>query len=119
MLQRLPGGLAPLLLAVLLAAGCGRGGGPAAATEEEFFRQSNLGKAAHDGGRFDDAIAAFTRTVELQPTHPDARQNLANALLRAGRPAEAAAQARELLALNLSPGAAHYLLGATASPPRR
>jgi Flp pilus assembly protein TadD len=112
MLQRLPGGLAPLLLAVLLAAGCGRGGGPAAATEEEFFRQSNLGKAAHDGGRFDDAIAAFTRTVELQPTHPDARQNLANALLRAGRPAEAAAQARELLALNLSPGAAHYLLGA-------
>ncbi|MFN0066391.1 MAG: FG-GAP-like repeat-containing protein [Limisphaerales bacterium] len=105
--------LLPVLAAVLalavLAAGCGR---RAADADEEFLRQSTLGKAAYEGGRPEEAVAAFARAVALQPVHPEARQNLANALLRAGRGDEAAAQARELLALVPNSGAGHYLLGA-------
>jgi tetratricopeptide (TPR) repeat protein len=91
---------------------------PAAATasagtvEEQFQKLSTQGKGFHESGDAPKAVEAFRQAVALQPTHPDARQNLAAALLRNNDPAGAAEQATEMIRLNQNLGAAHYLLGA-------
>ncbi|MGE3311464.1 MAG: FG-GAP-like repeat-containing protein, partial [Limisphaerales bacterium] len=81
-------------------------------SEDEFQRLSVMGRSFYDSNEATKAVEPFRQAVALQPTHPDARQNLANALLRANDPAGAAEQARELLRLNQSLGAAHFILGA-------
>lgn len=92
------------------ASGCGER--KAEPNEDRFQRLSSQGKGFFDSGETARAVEAFRQTVELQPTHPDARQNLANALLRANDPAGAAVQAGELGRLGQNLGAAHFLLGA-------
>ncbi|MBX3744817.1 MAG: VCBS repeat-containing protein [Verrucomicrobiae bacterium] len=101
--------VACVCLAGLLLTGCGRS---QRSIEDEFQRLSRQGQAFYESGEPDRAVEVFRQAAALQPVHPDARQNLANALLRANDPAAAAAEARELIRLNQSLGAAHYLLGA-------
>jgi len=81
-------------------------------TDDPFQRLSVQGRGFFESGDATKAVDVFRQAVTLQPTHPDARQNLANALLRANDPAGAAEQAQELLRLNQNLGAAHYILGA-------
>lgn len=119
-----------LALALFLLAGCKPSDPPPSATppaptspaaaaattresiEERFQKFSTQGKGLHESGEASKAVEAFRQAVALLPTHPDARQNLATALLRANDPVGAAEQASELIRLNQNLGAAHYLLGA-------
>ena len=50
---------------------------------------NNLGIALSDSGRRTEAIARFTRALELKPDYAEARNNLALALLNEGRVPEA------------------------------
>ncbi|MCC7374515.1 MAG: VCBS repeat-containing protein [Verrucomicrobiales bacterium] len=99
---------AHLALAWLLA-GCGKAGAPAG---DDFQKLSSQGRGLYESGEAAKAVEAFRKAADLMPTHPDARQNLAIALLRANDPASAAVQANELIRMNQNLGAAHFLLGA-------
>jgi tetratricopeptide (TPR) repeat protein len=79
--------------------------------QEEFTRQTNLGKNYYDQGQFDKAIVALEKAVQLRPEHPDAHLNLANAYLRANQPQKALQHAEETLHVDHSSGAGHYLAG--------
>ncbi len=81
-------------------------------SDDAFQRLSSQGRSFYESDDAPRAVEALRQAVALQPTHPDARQNLANALLRANEPAAAADQARELIRLNQNLGAAHFILGA-------
>lgn len=114
------------LLSALLLAGCGPEKPRDAATanttppanrspgtvEEQFQKLSTQGKGFFESGDPAKAAVVLRQAVTLQPTHPDARQNLATTLLRANDPAGAEEQANELIRLNQNLGAAHFLLGA-------
>ena len=63
----------------------------------EYFA---LGNAFARDGKFPEAIAAYTRTVTLDPAHVAARANLGNALLVSGRAREAIAAYEAALRLN-------------------
>ncbi len=89
--------------------GCGPASKPS--SSDDFSRQMNVGKNYLDGGDAAKAIEAFGRAVSLQPTHPDARLNLANAYLLAGRSADALTHAGEVLKLNSNEAAAYYIVG--------
>ncbi len=89
--------------------GCGRH--PPAAGDE-FQRLTSQGRSYLESGDAAKAADVLREAVALQPTHPDAHQNLAVALLRANDPAGAAEEARALIHLNQNLAAAHYLLGA-------
>ena len=52
---------------------------------DEFARLMNTGKGYYEQGQAVKAIEAFQKAVSLQPTHPDALLNLANACLLADR----------------------------------
>jgi len=57
----------------------------------------NLGFAlSRMPGRLDDAIAEYSAAVRIAPDFADAYRNLGNALMKAGRTADAAAAHREL-----------------------
>ena len=60
---------------------------------------ANLGKTLCDLGRFPEAVACLTQTLILQPT-ASAHVELANALLRCDRPADAIAHYEAALALD-------------------
>jgi Flp pilus assembly protein TadD len=79
--------------------------------QEEFTKQTNLGKNYYDQKQFDKAIVALDRAVRLQPEHPDAHLNLANACLRANQPQKALQHAEETVKLDHSSGPGHYLAG--------
>ena len=86
--------------------------GSASAEREEAFTLSlNRGKAAYEKGEAAAAVAEFQKAAQMFPTHPDARLNLANALLLANRLDEAIAMAREVLRLEEQSAAAHYIVG--------
>jgi tetratricopeptide (TPR) repeat protein len=80
-------------------------------SSEEFVRVMNVGKNYYDKGEIQRAIPLFQRAVSLQPTHPDAHLNLANAYLLADQSELTIRHAREVLALDPESGAAHYLIG--------
>jgi len=63
----------------------------------EYFA---LGNAFARDGKFPEAVAAYTRTVTLEPAHLAARANLGNALLVSGRAREAIAAYEAALKLN-------------------
>lgn len=97
--------------------GCGPKNPPssptaAESTEDTFQRLSVQGRSFYDSNEAAKAAEVFRQASALQPTHPDALQNLANALLRANDPVGAAEKAQELLRLNQNLGAAHFILGA-------
>ena len=79
--------------------------------QEEFTKQTNLGKNYYDQGQFDKAIVAFEKAVQLRPEHPDAQLNLANAYLRANQPQKALQHSEETLKLDHSSGPGHYIAG--------
>ena len=78
---------------------------------DAFVRVMNVGKNYYDKGETARAIQAFQQAIALNPTHPDARLNLANAYLMAGESEKAISQAQEALHLDHDSAAAHYLLG--------
>ncbi len=78
---------------------------------DEFARLMNTGKSHYEKGDATNAIEAFQRAVSLQPTHPDALLNLANACLLAGRSEDTVGYARQVLSLDTQSAAADYLAG--------
>ena len=97
-----------LLAALLLLVSCGK---KTAGPGDEFARLTNVGKNYYEKGEAAKAIEPLTKALALNPTHPEAHLNLANALLRADQPDQAAQHAQEALKLNHNSGAAHYVLG--------
>ena len=78
---------------------------------DEFARLMNAGKGYYERSEPAKAIERFQKAVALQPTHPDALLNLANAYLLADQSDNAIAKAREVLSMDSSEAAAHYLIG--------
>lgn len=84
---------------------------PAATPEDRFLQALNRGKSAFEKGAAEEAVAEFKKAVDLFPTHPDARLNLANALLLANKTDEAIQASGEALKLQEQSAAAHYIRG--------
>jgi len=78
---------------------------------DDFVRLTNVGKNYYDKGEAEKAVAAFQKALALNPTHPDAHLNLANACLLANQPENALQHAQEVLKLERDSGAAHYVRG--------
>lgn len=78
--------------------------------QEEFIRLTNQGKNAYDRGDAAQAVTAFEQALALNPAHPDARLNLANAYLAANKPEQTIEHAREVLNLDRNSGAAYFLI---------
>ncbi|HXG47553.1 MAG TPA: FG-GAP-like repeat-containing protein [Methylomirabilota bacterium] len=97
--------LVGLLFLLCLIPGCKRG------DADPFTRLSNAGRNYYEKGESARAVAAFTEALRLNPTHPDAHLNLANALLLDNRPAEALHHAREVLKLDNHSAAAYFVAG--------
>jgi Tfp pilus assembly protein PilF len=79
--------------------------------EDNFSRLANVGKNYLDKGQAAKAGIAFAEALKLNPAHPDAQLNLANAHLRAGQPELALKHAQEALSLDPSSAASHYVIG--------
>lgn len=78
---------------------------------DPFVQAMQVGKNYLDKGEAQKAIEAFTQAVAINPVHPDALLNLANAQLRAGQPQAAIQRAQEVLAIEYRSAAAHYVVG--------
>ncbi|MCI0538873.1 MAG: FG-GAP-like repeat-containing protein [Verrucomicrobiales bacterium] len=83
----------------------------AAGDGNEFVRLMNVGKSLYEKGDAAKAVETFEKAVPLAPTHIDARLNLANAYLLAGRANEAILQAQECLKLDPKSATAYYIQG--------
>ena len=70
-----------------------------AARRAAAVTQFNLGNALAGKGRFDEAITAYRRVIDLDPAIPEAHNNLGNALADLGRTGEAVVAYRASLAL--------------------
>ena len=60
---------------------------------DDFSRLTNLGRTYYEKGEPEKAIKSFEEAVRLNPSHPDARLNLANAYLAANQPEKALTEA--------------------------
>ena len=80
-------------------------------SEDEFTRLMHVGKNYYDKGEAEKALAAFEKAAVLNPSHPDALLNLANARLLANQPDTAIKAAQEVLKLEPSSAAAYYVIG--------
>jgi Flp pilus assembly protein TadD len=89
----------------------GGGQAPPFASPDEFARWMNTGKGYYERGEATNAVDAFQKAVALQPTHPDALLNLANACLLAGQSEQALRSAQEVLSLEPNSPAAYFLAG--------
>jgi tetratricopeptide (TPR) repeat protein len=103
--------VALLLVGITFVAGCRKKQDSSSATGDEFLRWSNVGKAHLDRGEAKPALEAFQKAHALNPTHPDARLNLANASLLADDPVRAGELARAVLAQEPAHPAALYVAG--------
>ena len=97
------------ILLVLACVSCGRK--PAQEAGDEFTRLMSTGKNYLDQGQPAKALPLFTQAVTLQPSHPDARLNLANAFLQLNQPDKALAEAQESLNFDRNSAAATYVAG--------
>src|ERR1051325_10127727 len=97
------------LAAAFLFAGCRRK--DLAAGGDEFLRLSNVGKAQLDRGEAQPALASCEKALALNPNHPDAKLNLANACLLAGENEKALALATAVLEQERASAAALYVAG--------
>jgi Flp pilus assembly protein TadD len=70
-----------------------------------------VGKAHYDEGDAGKAIESWSRAVEIEPAHPDAHLNLANAFLLADQSSNAIQHAQQVLRLDPQSAAAHYIIG--------
>src|SRR5207249_9186874 len=78
---------------------------------DDFSRLSNLGRTYYEKGEPEKAVTAFEKAVQLNPSHPDARLNLANAYLLANEPPKAIKEAQTLVESDHNSAAGYYLLG--------
>lgn len=74
------------------------------------FDLQRFGKARADAD-FDQAIAEYNRTIELQPSMIEARKSLVSELTFEGKKAEARAQLREIAKLEPDDATAHLAVG--------
>ena len=76
------------------------------------FGRFELQRAGRTGADrvFNEAIAEYTKTIELQPANIEARQSLVSELTFQGKPAEARAQLREIARLSPEDASAHLAL---------
>jgi eukaryotic-like serine/threonine-protein kinase len=72
---------------------------------------NNLGIALYDKVRLDEAIASYTKAIELDPKFALAHNNLGNALNSKGRPDEAIASYTKAIELDPKSAFAHSGLG--------
>ncbi|MYJ76057.1 MAG: tetratricopeptide repeat protein, partial [Gammaproteobacteria bacterium] len=72
---------------------------------------SVLGKLLVEQGRFEEADDVLQRAIGIDPAHRDALQNWAELARKVGRPAEAEARYRKVLAIDPEYGLAHAGLG--------
>ena len=82
-----------------------------ACTGDNAVAYSTLGDALTARGRPDDALAAYHKALEIQPSDKNARFNLGKALIDCGRFDDAIADFQEILNANPDFAAAHYNLG--------
>jgi tetratricopeptide (TPR) repeat protein len=114
-MHRLPLQVCALFIAALfLLPACRQKSDRAAASGDEFLRLSNVGKAQLDRGEAAPAVASFEKALALQPDHPDARLNLANACLLSGDDARARALAESVLTIERGSAPALYVAGVAA-----
>ena len=78
---------------------------------DEFARMMNTGKGYFEQGDAAKAIDSFQRAVALQPIHPDALLNLANACLLAGQSERAIQFALQVLSMDPNSAPAYYIDG--------
>lgn len=103
----LPRLLLLLVALALVAPGCRR----QKTDSDEFLRLSNIGKAQLERNDSAQAAASFQKALALNPAHPDAKLNLANALLLAERNDEALKLALSVLEQDRNNPAAYYVAG--------
>ena len=84
---------------------------PPFAGTDGFARLMNTGKSYYEQGDATNAIGAFRKAVSLQPVHPDALLNLANAYLLAGQSDDAIQVAQQVLNMDPGSAAANYIAG--------
>ncbi len=96
---------------VILVAGLGSWVGCKKESTDEFSRLTNLGRTYYEKGEAEKAIPPFERAVQINPTHPDARLNLANAYLLANQPLKTIEQAQAVIDSDHNSTAGYYLLG--------
>jgi tetratricopeptide (TPR) repeat protein len=77
----------------------------------EVLQHAKAGLEAQKDGRFDEAIAAFTRVTQLAPTLPAAHVNLGNAYMQKGDYGPALEPLRRALELNPELPGAQQMLG--------
>lgn len=103
------------------APGQGSSGAAAAAPEEAWLADLERSKAAvlFKAGKYEEAVAAYSASLRLQPEQPVVWANRAAAQLKLGRPAEAEADCNE--AIDRDPGcvAGPQGCGAAAAPAPR
>ena len=78
---------------------------------DEFARWMNTGKGFYERGEAIKAVDAFQKAVALQPTHPDALLNLANACLLAGQSDHALQIAQDVLSMDPNSAPAYFVAG--------
>jgi cytochrome c-type biogenesis protein CcmH/NrfG len=102
-----------ILAALIFVAGC-RQKSDRGASNDEFLRWSNVGKAQLDRGEAQSAVLAFDKALALNPNHPDAKLNLADAYLLAGDNEKARSLAESALEQENGSAAALYIAGVAA-----
>src|SRR6266542_344198 len=78
---------------------------------DDFARLMNTGKGCYERGEATRAVDAFQKAVALQPTHPDALLNLANACLLASDSGHSLQLAQEVLSLDPNSAPAYFVAG--------
>lgn len=94
-MKRTTAGAIWVMASVAIVAGQAGPGAPA----ESARRHDELGIAAGDAGRLDEAIAAFRHALRVDPAYAPAHFHLGLALERSGRPRDALAPYQEALRL--------------------
>lgn len=87
---------------------------PVGSIREQAYRANNVGVAHLEQFDYPGAESSFQQALKLYPDLAIARVNLAIALFYAGKPAEAAAAAREAAARLPDSPQAHYITGLIA-----
>jgi hypothetical protein len=87
---------------------------PPAVDLEGAYRANNLGVARLEQFDYEGAATSFRGALQIAPALHIARLNLAIALLYAGRPADAAPEARAAAAQLPGSATAHYIVGLIA-----
>ncbi len=89
-----------LLVALPLASACGGNGEEAATPAGEAKQHYNKGVEYGQQGRFDDAIAEYSKAIELDPNFAEAYSNRGNAYRALGEIQRAIADYAEAILLN-------------------